>query len=328
VTREQLKADRALYDRYIAWWETKRRDFFTAMRDYLRGKGVANAFVLYTGCPGEPGVGWADWEPRLVTDTPAPWRPVLAEEIHKPGNDRVWQILTPAQVVEQDLYLRGLLAPGLNWGGWESDHARPGDDPQTYKNVEGVLLSHAFNRLYTVASPKTFDLFRAPAGLALVRHYTLNENMMFDANDKPKLGYFVTDVERAGPFCMQAEVVAMANGDPTMIGYLVGNNYGRGFSRYVRDFDANFLALPALPSQRIAGACADPEIVLRSISTPRDGTYAAVIHTGAKPKNGVRVRLPPGRWTEAASGREVPVSADQATLTMRPCQLLTLHAAP
>ena len=57
----------------------------------------------------------------------------------------------------------------------------------------------------------------------------------------------MADVERAGPFCMQAEAVAMANGDPTMIGYLVGNNFERGFPMYVRDFNANFLALPALP---------------------------------------------------------------------------------
>ena len=67
------------------------------------------------------------------------------------------------------------------------------------------------------------------------------------------LGYFVADIERAGPFCMMAEALAMANGDPTMIGYLVGSNYGRGFPGYVRDFNANFLALPALPSTDRAG---------------------------------------------------------------------------
>ena len=41
-------------------------------------------------------------------------------------------------------------------------------------------MTHCFNRAYTVASPATFDAFRAPAGLAMVRHYALNENMMFD----------------------------------------------------------------------------------------------------------------------------------------------------
>ena len=44
-----------------------------------------------------------------------------------------------------------------------------------------------------------------------MRHYALNENMMSDASDKEKLGYFVADVERAGAACMQAEAVAMAN---------------------------------------------------------------------------------------------------------------------
>ena len=49
----------------------------------------------------------------------------------------------------------------------------------------------------------------------------------------------------------------MAHGDPTMIGYLVGCNFGRGFPQYVRNFNANFLALPALPSQVVPQAASD-----------------------------------------------------------------------
>ena len=53
------------------------------------------------------------------------------------------------------------------------------------------------------------------------------------------------------------------------LGYLLGGNLGRGFPQYVREFNANFLALPALPSERLSGASDDKEIVVRARS--RDG---------------------------------------------------------
>ncbi len=329
VTREQLKSDKALYDRYIGWWNTQRRDFLKAMRDHLREKGVKDAFVLFTGCAGEPGRGFGDFEPRFFTDAPAVWQPLLASEAHKPPQERTWQVYSPAEVAEKDLYLKALLAPGANWGGWENQHANPADDPRTYQPVEGVMLSHAFNRLYTVSSPKTLDLFRAPSGLALVRHYTLNENMMFDAGDQEKLGYFVADFERAGAACMQAEAVAMANGDPTLIGYLCGSNFGRGFPQAVRDFNANFLALPALPSTRLEGTCSDPSVVVRMTDAGKHGTYVAVVNTSWTERNRVRVKLPvSGRVKALASGATLAHSGDSVTLDLHPYQLLSLHCTP
>ena len=191
-----------------------------------------------------------------------------------------------------------------------------------------MLLSHPFNRLYTVSSPRTLDLYRAPAGLARVRHYTLNENMMFDAGDKEKLGYFVADVERAGPFCMQAEAVAVANGDPTMIGYLVGGSFARGFPQYVRDFNANFLALPALPSTRVAGAASDPDVVVRTIDAGRGGRYVAVVNTGWTKRRQIRVKLPgSGAVMALASGAPVARAGDGVARDLRPCQLVALHVA-
>jgi hypothetical protein len=329
VTREQLKADKALYGRYIAWWDGKRRDFLTAMRDDLRGKGVKDAFVLFTGCSAEPGKGFGDFQPRFFTDAPDKWAPVLAQEAHKPPLERKWQVYTPEDVAAKGLYLQALLAPGANWGGWELQHSNPADDPATYRAVDGVMLTYPFNRLYTVNDPKALDLYRTPAGLTLMRHYALNENMMFGAADKDKLGYFVADVERTGPFCMQAEAVAMANGDPTLIGYLVGNNFGRGFPAYVRDFNANFLALPALPSTRAEGASSDPSVVVRVIDAGRNGRYLSVVNTAPAARDAVRVKLPGnGAVTALAAGRELPRSGDAVTVSLRPYQLLALRVAP
>jgi hypothetical protein len=153
--------------------------------------------------------------------------------------------------------------------------------------------------------------------------------MMFGAADKDKLGYFVADVERTGPFCMQAEAVAMANGDPTLIGYLVGNNFGRGFPAYVRDFNANFLALPALPSTRAEGASSDPSVVVRVIDAGRNGRYLSVVNTAPAARDAVRVKLPGnGAVTALAAGRELPRSGDAVTVSLRPYQLLALRVAP
>ncbi|MDX9980822.1 MAG: hypothetical protein RBU25_12425 [Lentisphaeria bacterium] len=324
VTREQLREDAALYARYLAWWQGKRREFLVAMRDYLREQGVADAQVIFTGCAAEPGVGFGSWDARFVTDSPAVWSPILAREAHHARNLPM-SLLTPGQVVEQGLYMQGLLTAGLAWGGWENHHANPADDPDTYREVPGVMLSHAFNRLYTVADPATLERFRSPAGLTLVRHYTLNENMMFDENDKNLLDYFIADIERAGPFCMQAEALAVAQGDPTQIGYLVGSNFGRGFPQYAREFNANFLALPALPSAVLAGATDQPAVVVRAIDAGEHGLYLAVVNTGTVPVE-FRLRPPrPGKLVRLADLTPVELADGRATLRLRPCQLLALR---
>ena len=325
VTRAELITDKALLKRYEDWWFGKRRDFLVAMRDYLRSKGVSDALVLFTTVGGEPGVGFNTWEKRVVTDDVDSWKRILAEPQHNPDKKPIVPI-TIDQVTQGNQYLEALLAPQLNWGGWEWQHANPPADPARYADTPGVLMTHCFNRLFTVASPKTFATFRNPAGLAAVRHYSLNENMMFDRNDKEKLGYFVGDIERAGPYCMMAEATALANGDPTLLGYLLGGNYGRGFPQYVREFNANFLALPALPSDRLANASDDKEVVVRAIRTKDHGTWLAIVNTGFTAKPHARIRLPiPGVVHDAVTEAVLPVKTGVLELALHPCQLQTVH---
>ena len=326
VTRQQLIDDENLLDAYYEWWFLKRREFLAAMRDYLRDNGVDNAGILFTDRPGEPGVGFPTWNPVVPVDKPSWWKPIL--EKHDFG-DRPLQLITPEEVVEKEMYLEALTSWRLTWGDWEVHHGAPPADPRHYKDTEGVLLSHAFNRLYTVMSPKTFNAFRTPGGLAIVRHYTLNENMMYDLNDKSKLGYFVADIEKAGPFCMQAEALAVANGDPTMIGYLSGNSYSRGFPRYVRNFNAAFLALPALPSKRLPDASPDPDVVVREIRTEEHGSYYAVVNTAMTEINALPISLPiEGKVVDAATGRELETQDGNVRLSMYPCQLRALRIKP
>jgi hypothetical protein len=324
ITREALKSDEELYEKYIEWWGLKRRDFLVAMRNYLRENGINDATMLHTGCTGEPGVAFNTWDPLMITDHPDAWRPILERAEHVTEHRGPIMPLAVEQVVGEDMYLAALTSPGLNWGDWEVHHSRPADDPRHYGDTPGVMLTHAFNRNYTVASPKTFDAYRTPSGLAIIRHYSLNENMMFDESDKNMLGYFVADIERAGPYCMMGEALAMAHGDPTMIGYLVGANFGRGFPKYVRRFNANFLALPALPSHRLPAAASDEAVVVRQIVTEKHGRWIAVVNTSMKPKPGARITLPGGEARDAVSGRPIARTGQSVTLDLYPFELRSL----
>ncbi|HEV7298509.1 MAG TPA: hypothetical protein VGN72_04030 [Tepidisphaeraceae bacterium] len=323
VTRKQLIDDQTLLNKYKQWWFGKRREFLVAMRDHLRENGVKDATILYTASPKEPGVSFPFGGPNIVTDDVAAWKEWLAAN-ESEANAKI----NPASVedvVGQELYLKALTAPLSTWGGWEVQHANPESDPANYKETEGVLLTHAYNRLYTVSDPKTFDAFRSPAGLAVMRHYSLNENMMYDKEDKPKLGYFVADIERAGPYCMMGEAMAMANGDPTHLGYLVGLNWGRGFPEYVRNFNQAFMALPALPSERLNDASSDDAVVVRSIKTEGHGTYVSVVNTAMTDKKGVQITLPAGKVTDASTGEAINAEGGKVTLEMYPYQLRALH---
>lgn len=308
TTRQALQSNRALYDQYIRWWNLKRRAYFEAIRDYLRRPDVAgsDAALLFTGDPSEPG-NIIDSN-AIVTDDAARF----------PGA----KTISPEQVVAEHLGLRRLTAPSGTWGGWEWQHAVPAADPQNYKETPGIFLTMPFSRQYSVADPEALEAFRAKDGLAMIYHHPLNEHVYFS----DKLGYFVVDFELAGPYCMLAEARALANGDPRYIGYLYGNSLQRGFPQYVRAFYAAFLALPALPSRRLDNAASHPDVVVRAIPTPKDGVWFAIINTGMRPAENVRLSAK----FAALKGLQnyltgKPVSAT-APLSLYPGQVLVWHA--
>jgi hypothetical protein len=320
VTREALAADQAKLDAYYAWWFGKRQAFLAALARHLRENGVnEQAIVLLTTDASEPGASLPG--NVIVTDDVPAWQTAMATLPKK---------RTPvdyAQAVRDRLYAKVMLSPiGTTWGEWEWQHACPGPDPANHQGQDGTLVSYSFNRLYSVADPAALDAFRSGAGLALVRHYTLNENMMHDAQDKEIMGYFVSDVDRAGPYCMMAEARAMANGDPRYLGYLVGNSMARGFPRYVRAFNAAFLALPALPSRILPDAASDPEVVVREIPADAHGTYLAVVNTGLAPSKEVVLTLPAGKTlTDAVTGAKLALKDGKLPLAMYPGELRALR---
>ncbi|WP_239013978.1 hypothetical protein [Archangium violaceum] len=143
------------------------------------------------------------------------------------------------------------------------------------------------------------------------------------------LGYFVTDVEHAGPYTMLAEARAVAHGDPRFIGYLSSASFNRGFPEYVRAFNQAFLALPALKSEVVPSAASNSAVVVRSIKTPANGTYLAVVNTGVRQVDDVAITLPvSGSVRDAVTDAVVPLVNGKLVLSMYPAQLRSFRVGP
>jgi len=195
-----------------------------------------------------------------------------------------------------------------------------------------VWIAFPFHALFTVTDPECFAAFRNGNGTdTLIRHYDLNEGTLDDGKDNHVLGYAMADWERAGRACMLSEINAMANGDPVNLGYLMGSNYTRGFPEPVREFNRNFLSLPALPSIVVKGACSDPEVILKEIDCSKYGVkakYYALVHVGWKEKRDVTVKIPEanGEIVLPAYGNTLPVKNGVILFKkLKPLQLIAMR---
>ena len=322
VTRDQLKEDKNLYTEYLLWWNEARKDFLNKIRDYLLSSGVKDALVFYTADPAEAGaVQPGGAKGGLVAENPDAWK---SAELKSPAAPL-------KKAVDERWSYEAQTLPNATWGKWEWQHAVPHQDPANYRENKAVLPTFTFNRAYTVADSAALKEWETQSGMAMIRHSSLNEDMLRiekgkDEKDLDPLGYFVADMERAGPYMMLAEARAMANGNPTAIGYLASNNFNRMFPQYARAFNAAFLALPALPSEVVEGAASDPEVVVRRIDAGKHGTWLVIVNPSYESKNKVKIQLPvKGRVTDATTGREVPVGKGFLVGNLSPCQLISLH---
>jgi hypothetical protein len=315
ITRDQLKADKALLDRYYTWWFGKRREFLIALRDHLRTNRIEDAQILFTADSSEPGRS-LNGPHAIVTDDVETWDEILQLPAHKGKT----QAISYDDTMRGNKQFEAITSPRGTWGEWEWQHSDPQSDPHNYRDNEGVLLTYSFNRAYTVSAAKGLEAFRTKSGLAAVMHYPLNEHSM-----EKSLGYIASDVEYAGPYIMLSEARAMAYGDPRFIGYLAASSFNRGFPQYVRAFNAAFLSLPALPSQVLPNASSDPNVIVRSIKTPKNGTYLAVVNVGFADKK-VAITLPANaKVVDAATGKSLTVANGKLQMSLYPCELKSVH---
>lgn len=333
VTRASLKADPAALTKYYGWWLGKRKAYLVAIRDHLRAAGMG-ADVMFTAYIEEAlhVPTYADWATptddlpaleKVNTTDPWKWRfgPTDWTKFVEAG--KFGEMLTRMTPPSAETYAKA----------WPEDvHSAPPADPKNYVDVDDVTMAMPFSRLFTTSSAAQLDAFRAKSGLVIVRHFNLNEEdgQNAAAPEGPmskRVGYFVSDVDRAGPYSVLAEARAVANGDPRTIGYLSSSSFNRGFPEYVRAFDAAFLALPALPSKVVSGASSDPEVVVREIPTAASGTYYAVVNVGLLDKKDVSVRLPAdGVVTELVPDKRVERGSAKAFVrAFYPGELVALH---
>lgn len=324
VSREELirssEGDRKLYSAYVEWWLGRRAAFLSGLQEYLaRGLNQPGVALLFTPWPGEPvpllrdpNSGTAGHPIQIATDDPNWWDAFARSQ---PGSSwfRWAYVPTPfEQVLSRNLYgysleFRETISPPP----WRSEdyHAAPNADPARYAAVAGVSLTFPIGRLFTVARGDLLETYRGGAGLALIRHSTLNEDNPADASYTGPfgggVGYACVDVDRAGPLVRLQEARAVANGDPVNLGYLCGSIFSTGFPGAVSRFNQAYLSLPALRSRRLGDACGDPEVVVRQMDTPASGSWFAVVNTSMHEKRAVEVRLPGGKLIDLLERKQV-----------------------
>ncbi len=336
-----------LLDSYLDWWTGKRADFLLGVRNHLAAAlGNDKAIVFFTAYTTEsvpallqPGLEPSGGEIGIVTDQPEWWKNYAAssgDEYRYRWSSADFAALA-ASTRYSDRLLQWFPVHQNEWNKdvWtEESHSAPPPDPARYRTLRGVLPTYPFGALYTVSNPADMERFRSGSGLAIVRHFSLNEDDGFsieggkigpngelsgitsrrgiDPAGKPTrevamwpfggtVGYVSVDVDRAGPFSMLAEARAVANADPHHIGYLSGSSFSRGFPEYTRAFNQAFLSLPALPSKRLPAATSNPKVVVREIPTGKLGTYFAVVNPEMTTESAT-INFPNDRETEDLTG--------------------------
>lgn len=325
-SKDALKTNSALYNDYFSWWRDQRKAFLTAVRDYLRQYLGDGALVLYTWDYSEPGVVHPNKPVRMISEEPEYWQDKL------PGTNSISYPFRRA--VEENLHFEAMERERSNVEGAEWGHTHPRGDPLNYKDTPNVYMTYVMNKLYSVAKPEWMEAYQNGTGLAMIRHFSLNENNTNDHSDawdgmgNRIAGYYVANMEAHGPYSMLAEARALALGNPYYMGYLSSNIFNRGFPGYARAFNANFLALPALPMDTVDGYTSDPHIIMRRIITPGNGIWIAAINIGFHDKLAARITFPysGGTIKTAVGGQTVTVNdSNSISLDMYPGQLVTWH---
>lgn len=310
-----------LYKDYRAWWYGKRRDQFAAVQAYMAANGLPSAKFFYHSCGAEAG------------------RPKGTGAIESTDPDTLFRGRTWRQTTGLSATTNLLAHFAAYWSEsigkdsgknhpYEQNHCDPADDYDNYAALANVGLSFPFNCLYTVAGDEPSRNYRNASGdLVFARHYSLDE---FCANDQNLesgqsiVGYYTSDMDHAGRAVMCAETMAMAVNDPTILGYLFGSNLDRVDAPYVREFNLNFLSLPATPSTVLLGGTCTNAVTVRRWTTAA-GDYWAVVNVTARPVSGVwDLQTAKTRVWRTVDWREETVSGGSVPLSLQPYQMICL----
>ena len=326
VTRAQIYnggnyAGTDLYNEYRAWWYGKRRDLFARLRAYM-ASNLDGARLYYSNTIEEPGEFWAGWKNPLTVLENA------GEEYKFQGKTfREFSGKTNARTsvgwTAGDYWTEALAADCPTWDPYEVNHSAPADDPHNYTNLTGVALCYPFNCVWTVAADHARRYRTAGDDLPFVRHYSLNENDLRNGSNAEICGYYTCDWDHAGRAVMLSELYAMAYSDPTMLAYLFGSNLGRTDSVYVREFNLNYLSLPAMKGTVLQGGAWPSTFTVRKWAVAADTNYWAVINCDSKPWSGtVDFKTSKSAVWHTVGGATLELSGGKASLSLEPFQMV------
>lgn len=309
-----------LYNAYREWWYGKRCSIFSRLQGLISGQ-LPGAKVYYTNTIEEPGEFWANWgnpRPALISDEEGY---TYQGKNFNEYTGKNWS--TRIDTAAGQYWPNALNADCPTWGNYEVHHSAPADDPHNYTNLDNVALCYPFNTVWTVADKTASARYRNKSGdLPFVRHYSLNENDFRNASNQEICGYYTCDWDHAGRAVMLSELYAMAYDDPTMLAYLFTANLVRNDSTYVREFNLNYLSLPAMKGEVLVGGGWPETFTVRRYVTDK-GTYWAVINCDSKPWSGtVDFRTEASQIWYTVSGQPLPLSSGKATLSLEPFQMV------
>lgn len=308
-----------LYNAYREWWYGKRCSIFTRLQGLINGQ-LPGAKVYYSNTIEEPGEFWANWgNPKTVMLGTAADQKYQGKDFNE-YTGKNWR--TSVGWTADDYWSQALNADCPTWGNYEIHHSAPADDPHNYTNLSHVALCYPFNCVWTVAGSHGWRYRNASGDLPFVRHYSLNENDFKNESGSEICGYYTCDWDHAGRAVMVAELYAMAYNDPTMLAYLFTANLVRNDSTYVREFNLNYLSLPALKGEALVGGSWPATLTVRRWATNK-GTYWAVINCDVHEWSGtVDFQTDKTEIWYTVSGQRLALSGGKATLHLEPFQMV------
>lgn len=319
----------SLYSEYRNWWYGKRADWLAAMQDYLEGEGgLADAKVFFTTTTGEAGPTMH--EPTGNSFDYASGRAKALATLNSnavlPGRNSY----NPPYMAEGYNKI-GLFVDGWNFWAYEYNHAEPAHDPQTYHSRSDVALTYPYDTVYSaIAGGPDFKVpsFRNASGdLFFARFLNLHEGCGKNEANQEALGYFTAEMDHAGRAVVLPELWGVLYQDPTVIGFLQGNQLARNFTAAFHEFAENFTALPAKPGSFVQGNNwwganfgvrryeGDGETLFAVVNADGTARQAQPISLGGTSASSIY---------EAVSGREHQVSDGKVVLDIKPYQLLAL----
>jgi hypothetical protein len=222
-------SDPERHQKYIEWWQGKRRDFHAEIVKDLRKYRPDLKMLYYNWDPDR-------WDMGEYKRTPEDYRDYY--NVHTSGEFYKRKAAAQKGISNED-YVRM-----VREGGEPLHQLRP----ELYADMEGFALLGPVNWHYLADNPEYLNFFRTGDQLALTKIFDYEEKGRWNVQGD---NYETSELMTGGPdFAMAEQVLSVFHGDPWIITETT-YTYGQGYLRQHQEFAQAFLSLPALPGKLI-----------------------------------------------------------------------------